>query len=85
MPRYKDVILLGDLIDCARPGEEIDVTGIYVHNQHTLSKDKTGFPVFSTGTVRRSVGWSMYIPFEFMLVLDIFERHAINKWMDNLQ
>ena len=57
MPRYKDVILLGDLIDCARPGEEIDVTGIYVHNQHTLSKDKTGFPVFSTGSL---VGWSEY-------------------------
>lgn len=23
LPRYKEVILLNDLIDCARPGEEI--------------------------------------------------------------
>jgi DNA replication licensing factor MCM2 len=28
LPRYKEVILLNDLIDCARPGEEIEVTGI---------------------------------------------------------
>jgi len=28
LPRYKEVILLNDLIDCARPGEEIEVSGI---------------------------------------------------------
>ena len=27
LPRQKQVILLNDLIDCARPGEEIEVTG----------------------------------------------------------
>jgi DNA replication licensing factor MCM2 len=27
LPRHKEVILLADLIDCARPGEEIEVTG----------------------------------------------------------
>jgi len=27
LPRHKEVILLHDLIDCARPGEEIQVTG----------------------------------------------------------
>lgn len=27
LPRHKEVILLHDLIDCARPGEEIEVTG----------------------------------------------------------
>ena len=27
LPRHKEVILLGDLIDCARPGEEVEVTG----------------------------------------------------------
>lgn len=27
LPRHKEVILLYDLIDVARPGEEIDVTG----------------------------------------------------------
>jgi DNA replication licensing factor MCM2 len=28
LPRHKEVILLADLIDCARPGEEIEVTGM---------------------------------------------------------
>ncbi|KAI4373740.1 hypothetical protein MLD38_011826 [Melastoma candidum] len=32
LPRYKEVILLNDLIDCARPGEEIETTGIYTNN-----------------------------------------------------
>lgn len=48
VPRYKDVILLGDLIDIARPGDEIEVTGIYMHTSNSLSKDRGGFPVFST-------------------------------------
>jgi DNA replication licensing factor MCM2 len=49
VPRYKDVVLLGDLIDIARPGEEVDVTGIYLHEScFTNKKDKSGFPVFGT-------------------------------------
>ena len=31
LPRHKEVILLHDLIDCARPGEEIQVTGAATH------------------------------------------------------
>ncbi len=27
LPRHKEVILLHDLIDCARPGEQIEITG----------------------------------------------------------
>lgn len=27
LPRHKEVILTNDLIDCARPGEEVEVTG----------------------------------------------------------
>lgn len=48
VPRYKEVILLGDLIDVARPGEEVEVTGIYVHSDRTIAKRSNGFPVFST-------------------------------------
>lgn len=49
VPRYKDVILLDDLIDVARPGEDVDVCGIYEHSKNgSLTKDKSGFPVFST-------------------------------------
>lgn len=38
LPRYKEVILLNDLIDCARPGEEIVrfSAPFSVPNNHTL-------------------------------------------------
>mmetsp|Transcript_46997 Transcript_46997/g.111948 ORF Transcript_46997/g.111948 Transcript_46997/m.111948 type:complete len:925 (-) Transcript_46997:100-2874(-) len=48
LPRYKDVILLGDLIDCARPGELVEVTGIYKNNFDASLNTKNGFPVFAT-------------------------------------
>lgn len=48
LPRYKEVILLDDLIDCARPGEEIEVTGIYRHNVDPSINITNGFPVFAT-------------------------------------
>ena len=44
------VILLHDLIDRAKPGEEIEVTGIYMHGLDPMaaSRGGSGFPVFST-------------------------------------
>lgn len=48
VPRHKEVILLSDLIDCARPGEEVEVTGVYVHNFDTSFSRRSGFPVFNT-------------------------------------
>ncbi|XP_024542557.1 DNA replication licensing factor MCM2 isoform X1 [Selaginella moellendorffii] len=48
LPRYKEVILLDDLIDCARPGEEIEITGIYTNNFDLALNTKNGFPVFAT-------------------------------------
>lgn len=27
VPRYKDIVIQGDLVDVVRPGEEVDVTG----------------------------------------------------------
>ncbi|KAI3947599.1 hypothetical protein MKW92_027181 [Papaver armeniacum] len=48
LPRFKEVILLNDLIDCARPGEEIEVTGVYTNNFDLSLNTKNGFPVFST-------------------------------------
>jgi len=48
LPRNKEVILLGDLIDSARPGEEVEVTGIYTNNFDASLNKKNGFPVFST-------------------------------------
>ncbi|KAG8458740.1 hypothetical protein KFE25_012938 [Diacronema lutheri] len=46
LPRHKDIILLGDLIDIARPGEEVEVTGVYTNNLDSVQR--SGFPVFAT-------------------------------------
>ena len=48
VPRTKEVWLANDLIDAARPGEEIEVTGIYEHAYDAGMTLKSGFPVFST-------------------------------------
>ncbi|KAJ2779408.1 MCM DNA helicase complex subunit [Coemansia javaensis] len=48
LPRHREVVLLWDLIDCAKPGEEIEVTGIYTHTLDVSLNNRQGFPVFST-------------------------------------
>jgi DNA replication licensing factor MCM2 len=48
VPRTKEVLLTNDLIDIARPGEEIEVTGIYEHTYDSGLTLKSGFPVFQT-------------------------------------
>jgi DNA replication licensing factor MCM2 len=48
VPRHKEVTLSGDLIDCARPGEEVEVTGIYMHTNLIAPQKSNGFPTFTT-------------------------------------
>ena len=48
LPRHREVILLYDLIDSAKPGEEVEVTGIYRNNFDAALNTKNGFPVFAT-------------------------------------
>ncbi|OLY85054.1 DNA replication licensing factor mcm2 [Smittium mucronatum] len=48
LPRNREVILLWDLIDVAKPGDEIEVTGIYCHSYDASLNARQGFPVFST-------------------------------------
>jgi DNA replication licensing factor MCM2 len=48
LPRHREVILLWDLIDSAKPGEEIEITGIYRNNYDAALNNKNGFPVFAT-------------------------------------
>lgn len=48
LPRHREVILLWDLIDKAKPGEEIEVTGVYRNNYDAQLNNKNGFPVFAT-------------------------------------
>ncbi|WUR03358.1 DNA replication licensing factor MCM2 [Vairimorpha necatrix] len=48
LPRSKEVLLFYDLIDTAKPGEEIEVIGIYKNNFNVSLNIKNGFPVFFT-------------------------------------
>jgi len=40
--------LLWDLIDSAKPGEEVEITGIYRNSFDAGLNMKNGFPVFKT-------------------------------------
>ena len=48
LPRHREVVLLWDLIDSAKPGEEVEITGIYRNNYDASLNNKNGFPVFAT-------------------------------------
>merc|ERR1712226_904381 len=48
LPRSKDAILLGDLCDSCRPGDEIELTGVYTNNYDGSLNTNNGFPVFAT-------------------------------------
>ncbi|QEL61711.1 hypothetical protein CJJ09_003864 [Candidozyma auris] len=48
LPRHREVILMADLVDIAKPGEEVEVVGIYKNNYDGGLNAKNGFPVFAT-------------------------------------
>uniref|UniRef100_A0A1I8FPX4 DNA replication licensing factor MCM2 n=1 Tax=Macrostomum lignano TaxID=282301 RepID=A0A1I8FPX4_9PLAT len=48
LPRAKDVILLEDLVDSCKPGDEVELTAIYTHSYESSLNSAHGFPVFST-------------------------------------
>lgn len=48
LPRHREVILLWDLIDSAKPGDEVQITGVYRNNFDASLNTKNGFPVFQT-------------------------------------
>ncbi|RNA02460.1 DNA replication licensing factor mcm2, partial [Brachionus plicatilis] len=48
LPRSKDAILAGDLCDSCKPGDEVDITGIYYNNYDGSLNTQNGFPVFAT-------------------------------------
>ncbi|TKR58602.1 hypothetical protein L596_030026 [Steinernema carpocapsae] len=48
LPRSKDAILVSDLCDSCKPGDEIIITGVYTNSYDGSLNAKMGFPVFST-------------------------------------
>jgi DNA replication licensing factor MCM2 len=48
LPRHREVILLWDLVDFAKPGEEVEIIGIYQNSLDVSLNNQHGFPVFST-------------------------------------
>ncbi|KAL3315604.1 MCM DNA helicase complex subunit [Cichlidogyrus casuarinus] len=55
LPRSKDVILLDDLVDSCKPGDEIELTGIYTHDYDGSLNTQQGFPVFATVIIANNV------------------------------
>jgi DNA replication licensing factor MCM2 len=48
MPRSKDVILTGDMVDSVRPGDKMDLTAIYKCLYDAGTNARTCFPVYRT-------------------------------------
>lgn len=48
IPRSKECILLADLCDRCKPGDEVDLTGIYTNCYDGSLNTEQGFPVFAT-------------------------------------
>lgn len=47
VPRSIEIILLGDNIDSCKPGDDLEVTGIYMHRFDYMMNIKHGFPIFN--------------------------------------
>jgi len=55
LPRSKDALLFGDLCDQCRPGDEIELTGIYSNSYDSSLNTKNGFPIFATVIIANHV------------------------------
>ena len=55
VPRQKQVVVSGDLVDSVRPGEEIVVMGTYATKVEFQMNARVGFPVFGTHILANNI------------------------------
>ena len=55
MPRSKEVTLTSDLVDSVRPGDQVEVVGVFKSKLDGLSNIKNGFPVFKSHIEANSI------------------------------
>lgn len=48
VPRQKEVILTNDLVDIARPGDEVEISGVFKSKFDLSTNVKHSFPIFNT-------------------------------------
>ena len=48
IPRQKEVVLLNDLVDSVKPGDEVELTGVYISRFDYSMNVRYAFPVFHT-------------------------------------
>jgi DNA replication licensing factor MCM2 len=48
MPRSKEVVITGDLVDSVRPGDQVEVIGIFKSKLDGLANIRSGFPVLKS-------------------------------------
>ena len=48
LPRSKHALLLDDLVNNVKPGDLIDITGVYMNNYDGSLNVANGFPVYAT-------------------------------------
>jgi DNA replication licensing factor MCM2 len=85
IPRSKDAILLGDLCDSCRPGDEIELTGVYTNSYDGSLNIANGFPVFSTVIMANHIlkkdNWasigSILTDDDITKILDLSKDHRI--------
>ena len=55
MPRSKEVIITGDLVDSVRPGDQVEVVGIFKSKMDGMANIRNGFPVLRSNIEANAV------------------------------
>ncbi|KAI4291608.1 DNA replication licensing factor MCM2 [Pancytospora philotis] len=88
LPRSREVVLCYDLIDACKPGDEIDVVGVYKNSYSAALNAKNGFPVFSTlieaSSVRKEAGGAIELTTDDIKEIKALARHpaVVDKLAD---